>query len=200
MFHCVLLFNLKFKMENDVENNPTAKLMFYIYNVFKLIDYSVPEVECYKDYRNHSSMSKSDKICIIELCRVLNPEMLKFNRIIRFRTDEENEFLMLNEEREVLINGSYRRVLMTMVCSENWMQNYYFLPILRLNEELNPNVTKVIHSAVSINVNSSCVHEYQENHYCSFWGIFFLIFLFPIGLICFFKLRKKKCSYCKKIF
>ena len=141
----------KLKIKEDtiktkVAENNLAKLMYYLYCVFTVLnndDYSR-----YTNYQNYEELSHSlvASAKVLQLAEIFNPTVMMRAKI--FVLDEnlgemKNRFFEIKDERlnvhackEIIIGGIRTRALKVMFMNSDWLIQNYYLPFKKLEYEI----------------------------------------------------------------
>ena len=116
-----------------------AKLMYYLYCVFGVIQYD--GAEKYTDYRDYDLLSSEEERTVLELAKLFTPKLMSQLSLFLIGYDyvpdsSYNKFYEVTNDKiglhinsEVMIGGVSRRVLMVMGCTEEFLKRNYYDPI-----------------------------------------------------------------------
>ena len=116
-----------------------AKLMYYLYCVFKVIQYD--GAEKYTDYRDYDLLSSEEERTVLELAKLFTPKLMSQLSLFLIGYDyvpdsSYNKFYEVTNDKiglhinsEVMIGGVSRRVLKVMGCTEEFLKRNYYDPI-----------------------------------------------------------------------
>jgi len=122
-----------------VPGNPKAKLMYYLECISVVLN--TDKLNRYTNYSQYYIIPDSEISTIVELAKIFNPEeMLKLGIfILKDYIDLGNKFLEITDEtmgihanQEFVIGGIVVRVLKIMLCTKDWIQTYYYEPIVNI--------------------------------------------------------------------
>jgi len=122
-----------------VPGNPKAKLMYYLSCISKVLNTNT--LNRYTNYSQYYIIPDSEISDIVELAKIFNPGiMLKLGIfIMKDFPDHANRFLEITDEtmgihanQEFVIGGIVVRVLKIMLCTKDWIQTYYYEPIVNI--------------------------------------------------------------------
>ena len=125
--------------ETIVPGDPKAKLMYYLYCISEVLN--TDALNRYTNYSQYYLIPDSEIPTIVALAKIFSPEeMLKFGIfILKDYIDLGNRFLEITDEtmgihanQEFVIGGIVVRVLKIMLCTKNWIQTYYYEPIVNI--------------------------------------------------------------------
>jgi len=129
-----------------VPNDNIAKLMYYLDCVFTVIEYD--RSNKLTDYEHYYNLNNDEKKAVIQLAILLNPKLFIDAKIFVINenllpNNSANEFYKITDERigvhinqQVLIGGRSIKVLEIMACKLSWLNNNYFTPLERINNEI----------------------------------------------------------------
>ena len=122
-----------------VPGNPKAKLMYYLECISVVLN--TDKLNRYTNYSQYYIIPDSELSTIVAFARIFNPEeMLKLGIfILEDDIDLGNRFLKITDEtmgihanQEFVIGGIVVRVLKIMLCTKDWIQTYYYEPIVNI--------------------------------------------------------------------
>jgi hypothetical protein len=122
-----------------VPGNPKAKLMYYLECISVVLN--TDKLNRYTNYSQYYIIPDSEISTIVELAKIFNPEeMLKLGIfILKDYIYLGNTFLEITDEtmgihanQEFVIGGIVVRVLKIMLCTKDWIQTYYYEPIVNI--------------------------------------------------------------------
>ena len=125
--------------ETIVPGDPKAKLMYYLYCISEVLN--TDALNRYTNYSQYYLIPDSEIPTIVALAKIFSPEeMLKSGIfILKDYIDLGNRFLEITDEtmgihanQEFVIGGIVVRVLKKMLCTKNWIQTYYYEPIVNI--------------------------------------------------------------------
>jgi len=125
--------------ETIVPGDPKAKLMYYLYCISVVLN--TDKLNRYTNYSQYYIIPDSEIPDIVAFARIFNPEeMLKLGIfILEDDIDLGNRFLKITDEtmgihanQEFVIGGIVVRVLKIMLCTKDWIQTYYYEPIVNI--------------------------------------------------------------------
>ena len=121
-----------------VPDNNLAKLMYYLYCVFKVIQYD--QSSRLTDFQRYYSLSKEEEQTVLGLVALFNPKIMTDLYLFIVAPNlvpsgMTNEFYQITDDRigvhvnsEVVIGGRVVKVLKIMACTEEWIYNNYINP------------------------------------------------------------------------
>ena len=121
-----------------VPDNNLAKLMYYLYCVFKVIQYD--QSSRLTDFQRYYSLSKEEEQTVLGLVALFNPKIMTDLSLFIVAPNlvpsgMTNEFYQITDDRigvhvnsEVVIGGRVVKVLKIMACTEEWIYNNYINP------------------------------------------------------------------------
>lgn len=131
-----------------IPNNDVARLMYYLYCVSIAVDCNHDQnIQRFKDYQNWRFLSIEEQIQLTATCYKCQPKVVGLH--VFFPDDElcgdyDNAFFPLRQVQErfmadesIVIAGQRRQVRKIMTFKSNWMERYYFDPMIRLARILN---------------------------------------------------------------
>ena len=122
-----------------VPGNPKAKLMYYLECISVVLN--TDKLNRYTNYSQYYIIPDSEIPDIVAFARIFNPEeMLKLGIfILKDYIDLGNKFLEITDEtmgihanQEFVIGGIVVRVLKIMLCTKDWIQTYYYEPVVNI--------------------------------------------------------------------
>jgi len=122
-----------------VPGDPKAKLMYYLNCISVVLN--TDKLNRYTNYSQYYIIPDSEIPDIVAFARIFNPEeMLKLGIfILEDDIDLGNRFLKITDEtmgihanQEFVIGGIVVRVLKIMLCTKDWIQTYYYEPIVNI--------------------------------------------------------------------
>ncbi len=121
-----------------VPDNNLAKLMYYLYCVFKVIQYD--QSSRLTDFQRYYSLSKEEEQTVLGLVALFNPKIMTDLSLFIVAPNlvpsgMTNEFYQITDDRigvhvnsEVVIGGRVVKVLKIMACTEESIYNNYINP------------------------------------------------------------------------
>ena len=128
------------KTSQNVPENSTARLMFYLSCVYRVSNQDTM-LKNYTNYQNYAKMSSQDKQNILSLAYILSPEKF-FNDLFLLEPElepnfENDHYFIENIELEVDPSGNCaRRVNKVMYFTLSWLENFYAIPMTKLSSEI----------------------------------------------------------------
>ncbi len=122
-----------------VPGNPKAKLMYYLECISVVLN--TDKLNRYTNYSQYYLIPDSEIPTIVALAKIFSPEeMLKLGIfILKDYIDLGNKFLEITDKtmgihanQEFVIGGIVVRVLKIMLCTKDWIQTYYYEPIVNI--------------------------------------------------------------------
>ena len=130
----------------NIPDNDVARLMYYLQCVSSVLKYN--GFFQYNNYNAYYLLSNEDKINLIKLSIIFNPDiMMEVGVFVKLEDlDMGNRFFEITDEemkihanREIVIGGIRTNVLKIMFFKSSWADRNYYSPKSRLTEEiLNP--------------------------------------------------------------
>ena len=142
---------LKFErigVKTTVPNNDVAKLMYYLSCVLNVIKYEQQNSKL-TDYANYYNLNEEEKDVLLSLVLLFNPAIFLEAKIFLvapslLTNNNANDFFKITDERigihvseQIMIGGKSVKVMKIMVCSQSWLEKYYFIPFKNCLEEKN---------------------------------------------------------------
>ena len=129
-------------VEVFVPGNPKAQLMYYLNCISEVL--MTDKLNRYTNYQKYYLIPDSEIENIMALALIFNPKIMLESKIF-ILTDYlklGNQFLEITNEKmgihanqEMVIGGIVVRVLKVMLCTQNWITNFFYTPIDKI---LNP--------------------------------------------------------------
>ena len=122
-----------------IPGNPKAKLMYYLNCISVVLNTN--KLSRYINYSQYYLIPDSEIPEIVALALLFSPEIMIKSRIFinEENLDLSNRFLEITGEtigihanQEFVIGGIVVRVLKKMLCTKNWIQTYYYEPIVNI--------------------------------------------------------------------
>ena len=193
--------------KTDIPNNDIAKLMYYLDCLCCVLECDIGSN--LTDYQNYYNLTQEEEDTVVKLAFLFNPKLLIDLKIFildsRLLLGEfSNEFYKITDEKigihvneQVMIEGKSLRVLKIMACDQNWLRNYYYKPIMNLNNrESNdylPTTSnfKNYYPSPSYDNNSGCCDCIKKNKKSCIITIVIIVIIAVINIIYYAFINKK---------
>ena len=128
--------------KHDVPDNNYAKAMYYLYCVFAVVGEKarafIDVIRGITDYKNYYRLSNKDKENLIALGITFNPEFMKKQSLFRLleNSSPEDKSIQIVEMTALNFKPENPKIVYRfMLCSEYWIEYYYYGPMTELGNK-----------------------------------------------------------------
>ena len=158
-----------------VPNNNTAKLMYYLSCVLKVIQYNQDSKLI--DFEHYYNLNNEEKKLVYQLALLFKPEIFLEAKV--FIKDADllpsnvgNEFYKITDEtiglhvnQQIMIGGKSVKILKIMACDDSWLNRNYYNPITGIMNELRRRTVSVVQNQNIYTTTSSSSRPVIINRY-----------------------------------
>lgn len=131
----------------NVPNNATARCMYYLYCITRIIQFNNRNIDRYIDYCNYDLLGLAEKKIVIQLCDIFYPNKLielgLFVRVNSLPDNSSNTFIEITSRSaklyvdQSLLFGNYTVTVKKVMCfTQPWLAKNYFYPVGALRSEI----------------------------------------------------------------